>query len=387
MNALCPANQTVNIKACFVPSSVTWCEVGTSCSLTGDSFNSGCGFTGMAEQFLSKLIPETFRCFNLVKECISKGAKAQRLGCDIIFGTTRYDEDPSDYWINDGGIMYNTDTVSVLQQPINIGYSPWDFLRPFSVTLWLSILAVMLIVTPLVMSIVEYDEGESMSRNFVRFLPDSVHTHTGIDILNNDLPNKNGSYILSIFAGIFSFITIAVYASNLVAFVLYKVTTEDQFSEYKGGGKIFIESSVYSELRVEDSIPIPYFSIPPLHASGDFNFIVAENYLLRSVQQCGDILTPLRGVGVSKYLYIANKLGETAVKLLRDNIRGLEYISDTSVLVCDATPRPVTMVNMYGVFLMFFVPVFVIVITIIGRIVVSHRKSVIWHTSYRQDDI
>lgn len=375
MNPLCLANQTIYIKACFVPSSVTWCNVGTSCSLTGDSFNSDCGIAGVAEQFLSKLIPETFRCFNLVKECISKGTDAQRAGCDIVFG--RYGEDPSDYWINDG-IIYNTDSVSLLQHS-NIGYSLWDFLRPFSLTLWLVILAVMLISTPLVMSIVEYDEGETIYGNFLRFLPDSVHAHTGIDILNNDLPDKNGSYILSIFVGIFSFITIAVYASNLIAFVLYKTTMVDMFLEYDGEGKIFVEKSVYSELPIKDSIPVPYFSIQSLHATGDFNFIVAENYLLRGVQQCGDIITPLRGVGVTKYLYIANKLGETAAQLLQDNIsiRGLEYISDTNVLVCDETPRPVSISSIYGVFLMFFVPVTVIVLTIVVRIVASYRKSVI----------
>lgn len=377
MDPVCPTNQTIGIKACFVPSSVTWCEVGTSCSLSGNSFNSDCGFTGVADQFLSKLVQDTFRCFNLVKECISKGTKAQSSGCDIIFGT-RYDkdtsEDTSDYWINDG-IIYTTDTVSVLQY-INIGYSPWDFLRPFSVTLWLSIFAAMLISTPLVMSIVEYDAGETIYGNFVRFLPDSVHAHTGVDILNNDLPGKNGSYILSIFVGIFSFITIAVYASNLVAFVLYKTTAGYEFYEYDEG-QIFIDSSVYSELRVEDSIPVPYFSIPSLHASGDFDFIIAENYLLRSIQQCGDILTPLRGVSTSKYLYIANKLGETVIKLLQDNINGLEYISDTSVLVCDDTPRPVTIFNMYGVFLMLLVPMFVISLVIVVRIVASHRKSVL----------
>ena len=56
----CPLETMVNIIACFIPSSVTWCDVGTSCSVTGDTFNPDCAFTGVAEQFLSKLTALSF---------------------------------------------------------------------------------------------------------------------------------------------------------------------------------------------------------------------------------------------------------------------------------------------------------------------------------------
>lgn len=356
---MCAANETIAIKACFVPSSVTWCEVGTSCSLTGDSFQSECGFTGVTDQFLSKLIPMTFKCFNLTKSCIRSGYNARRDGCDIAFGTQI--EEPSNYWMYNG--IYNTDAVSVLQRA-NVGYSPWDFLRPFSIPLWLSILFVMFILTPLVMSFVEYDEGETIVGNFVRFLPDSVHAHTGTDILNNDLPSKNTSYILSVFVGTFAFITISLYASNLTAFVLYKSTAVGKLSTGVGN-RIFIESSIYGDIKVRDAIPVLYHSIPTLHKTGVFDYIIAENYLLRNVQKCDDVLIPFKGFGVSKYIYIARKLGETAVNLLRDNTKGLDAVIDDRVIGCGETPRPVTISNMYGVFSLFLVPVFLITVKLI----------------------
>ena len=368
----CPLENVVNITACFVPSSVTWCEVGSSCSLSGDSFNSDCAFTGVSDQFLSKLVALTYTCFNLVKTCIPSEEVAPDADCDIIFGK-KYDYgNMTEYW--GFNTIYNTDTVSVLYKS-KVSYGPWDFLKPFNSNLWILILAVLFILTPLVMAIVEYDEGETVVGNFIRFLPESIHAHTGIDLLNNDLPTKNTSYVLSVFVSIFSFITLSLYASNLTAFVLYS-NNENSVSRVSSNMKIFVEESVYSTLPIDHAVPINFIDIPALHDSGSFDYIVAENYLLRNIKACEESMKALAGIGVSKYIFIARKFGEENILKIEENIRGIEYEFDYSGRqLCENNTKGIGLNSIYGLFLMFFVPTILIMCTVLFRHFLIKKKE------------
>ena len=119
----CATENMVNITACFVPSSVTWCNVGSSCAISSDTFNSDCAFTGVAEQFLSKLTALSFTCFDMVKTCIPTEDVAEDVGCDIIFGKNYNSGNMSDYW--GFSAIYNTDAVSALYKS-QVDYNPWD---------------------------------------------------------------------------------------------------------------------------------------------------------------------------------------------------------------------------------------------------------------------
>ena len=352
----CTVDTTVNITACFVPSSVTWCDVGTSCSVSGDLFNSDCGFTGVAEQFLSKLTALSFKCFDMVKTCIPNEDVAQDLGCDIIFGKNYNLGDVSDYW--GFSAIYNTDAVSALYKS-RVSYSPWDFLKPFSPSLWILIFTVLCLFTPIVMAIVEYDEGETVFGNFMKFLPDSIHAHTGIDLLNNDLPTKNTSYVLSVFVSIFAFITISLYATNLTAFVLYKNNSNPKL-DIRDGLQIFVEESVHAILPIDTSVPVNFIDIPALHESKYFDYIVAENYVLRNIKTCDDLMVPLKDIGVSKYIFIASKFGAENIKIIDEKILAIDFAFDTSRELCDNIATPITLSGIYGLFLIVAVPAIII---------------------------
>lgn len=360
----CPTEDALNITACFIPSSVTWCAVNTSCSLTGDSFNSNCVFTGVADQFLTKLVAFTYDCFNLKKSCISNEAEAPVIGCDIIFGKNYNLGNMSDYW--GFNAIYNTDTVSALYKS-QVSYGPWDFLKPFNPSLWILILSVLFILTPLVMAIVEYDEGETVIGNFIKFLPDSIHAHTGIDLLNDDLPTKNTSYVLSVFVSIFSFVALSLYASNLTAFVLY-TNNANPVIRVSPDMKIFVEESVYSTLPIDYAVPTNFSDIPALHDSRSFDYIVAENYLLRNIKTCEESLKALAGIGVSKYIFIARKFGEENILKIKKNIRGIEFVFDYSGReTCENNNKGIGLNSIYGLFLMFFVPTILIMCTVLVR--------------------
>jgi hypothetical protein len=359
----CTYENTVNITACFVPSSVTWCDVGTSCSVSGDEFNSDCAFTGVAEQFLSKLTALSFKCFDMVKTCIQDEDAAPDLGCDIIFGKNYNLGNVSDYW--GFSAIYNTDAVSALYKS-QVTYNPWDFLKPFSPSLWILIFTVLCLLTPLVMAIVEYDEGETVFGNFIKFLPDSIHAHAGIDLLNNDLPTKNTSYVLSVFVSLFAFITISLYATNLTAFVLYKNNSNPQL-DIRNGLKIFVEESVHAILPIDTSVPVNFLDIPALHVTGYFDYIVAENYLLRNIKTCDDLMVPLRGVGVSKYIFIARKFGKENIKIIDEKILAIDFAFDISRELCDNIATPINLNGIYGLFLVVAVPAFIIACMVMIR--------------------
>jgi len=305
------------------------------------------------------------------KRCIQSEDVAPEIGCDLIFGK-KYDfGNMPDYW----GLsaIYNTDAVSALYKS-SVNYNPWDFLQPFSTSLWILIMLVLFLLTPLVMSIVEYDEGETVLGNFVKFLPDSIHAHTGVDVVNNDLPTKNTSYILSVFVSIFSFVTIALYATNLTAFVLYKSATPPTF-DIHSGAKIFVESSVHDILPFDTSHPIDFDKIPDLHNSGNFDYIIAENYVLRGVKTCDDSLAPLKGVGVVKHIYAARKFGEENLKNIAESILAIDFQVDPTIEYCDKTSSPIQLSGIYGLFIIFLVPAAIIACVVVIRYMVNRKKG------------
>jgi hypothetical protein len=292
----------------------------------------------------------------MLKICIPSEDVAEDVGCDIIFGKNYNSGNMSDYW--GFSAIYNTDAVSVLYKS-QVSFNPWDFLKPFSLSLWILIFTVMFLLTPLVMAIVEYDEGETVLGNFIKFIPDSIHAHTGIDLLNDDLPTKNTSYVLSVFVSIFAFITISLYATNLTAFVLYK-NNSNPILDIRLGVKIFVEESVHAILPIDTSISINFLDISALHDSGSFDYIVAENYLLRGIKTCQDIMVALSGVGVAKFIFVARKLGEENIKTISEKILAIDFVFDNSRELCDTIAAPIQLSGIYGLFLVFSVPAFVI---------------------------
>lgn len=134
-----PGNR-LNITACYVPSIDSRCFIGETCSVTESLYNSNCSFTGVSDQYLTKLVFGTFECFNLHKKCIYGESVAVDTKCDFLFGTGYKNGNLTHDWVSAGN--YVAETVSALYSP-NIKYGPWDFLKPFSTRLWILFLVTM----------------------------------------------------------------------------------------------------------------------------------------------------------------------------------------------------------------------------------------------------
>lgn len=362
----CNLRETNNINACFVPSIDARCTVGDVCTVTESLYNSGCFFTGVSDQFLSKLVGSAFDCFSLTKKCISDEIPPMDNKCDFLMGVSYNKGNLSDKWLPAG--IYNTETISALYAS-DIKYGPWDFLAPFSVNLWVTILCIMFILTPLVMSFVEYDEDETIWENFWKFLPDSIHAHMGVDLVNNDLPTKNTSHVLSVFVSIFSFTILTLYASNLITYVLYKSSGSLQVSDgIIEGSAVFVENSLTHLVNIPNSTSVYYYNIPALHASGKFDVIIAEDFFLRDIKTCEENIIPFHALGSYKYLMVASKLGEDKIKTIQRTMRHMEYITRVYRDTCQTTPvMPIKLSGIYGVYIIFFAPTILITIAVIFR--------------------
>ena len=370
----CDTENRLNITACYVPSIDSRCFVGESCDVTERSYNSNCSITGVADQYLTKLVFGTFECFDLVKKCIYDESVAVDTNCDFLFGTNYKNGNLSADWVSAGN--YITETVSALY-PSDIKYGPWDFLAPFSTKLWILILVTMFVLTPLVMSFVEYDEEETIWENFWKFMPDSIHAHTGVDLVNNDLPTKNTSYILSVFVSIFTFVIIALYASNLTTYVLYKNSGVVPFDgRIRDTGSVYIDESLSYLINDPDAIPISYYDIPELHASGDYGVIVAEDFFLRDIKTCEEEVSPLRGFGKYKYVIVSSKFGDENINKVKKNVKSGAYITRVYKDVCQSVAtNPIKLGGIYGVFIIFFVPAIIISLVVIARHYIFKRSA------------
>ena len=331
-----------NITACFVPNSETICvPEQDECWFTEVSYNSRCSFNGAGDVFLEKLLPTLSRVFNATKRCVWHD---EIPGCDIIFGVSN----PGPY-----SLQYHVDTVAAMSQP-EITYYPWDFLNPFSWEVWAVLSVVVFILTPLAMAIVEYDPGESLVKNFLKFLPDSIHAHTGADILSNDTPEKNTSYVLSVFVALFSFVVMCLYAANLTAYVLYKDDTHVRNRD------IVVDDAL--GVVIQDAKPMVFYDIV-LGILQDgltkTSVVVGENRILRVLKTCSDVIVPL-DIPVGKWVDFTN------VKRMFPDAKRFTEAYDTVAkplagTVCVEDQVAMTLSGIYGLFLAAFVPAGIIV--------------------------
>jgi len=329
-------NQPWRVTACFIPNADTICVPGEdTCWFTEKTYNPKCSFSGAADVFLDNLLPTLSRVFNATKRCVWDANSVDAVGCDITFGTT-----PGPH-----SLEYHVDTIAAMSQP-EIAYAPWDFLNPFSWEVWLVLAVVVFVATPIAMAIVEYDPGESLVKNFLKFLPDSIHAHTGADILSNDTPEKNTSYVLSVFVSIFAFILICLYAANLTTYVLYK---DDYHVRNKD---IVVDRSL--GVTILGAKPIDFYDIA-LGISDGFTrttVVVSENRILRALKGCADVIVPLdipvgKWVSVSAAMFPHVKRFAEAYDIVAKPLVGK---------LCSDAQIPMTLSGIYGLFLLVFVP-------------------------------
>ena len=374
----CTTAPVTNITACFIPSSEAWCNIGDTCEVSTSRYNPKCNFYGYADQYLTHLIPRTFKCFNVTRRCVTGYNDAEYQGCDMLYGeqTPLAYVNQSDYW--SGSVLYDVDTPAILFNPEH-SYTPWDFLNPFSWQLWLMIFITMFIITPLVTSFIEYDTGETILGNFLKYIPDSIHAHLGIDLISSESMANNTSYTLAVFINIFAIVIFMLYSSNLTAYVLYKNYSESTLiNSYRPSWNIFVDNSIseaYSSLP-NDLFYIDSSKIPVLIESSDFDAIIGQRTFLQIYKSCASELTIIQGPGIYKYVNLATKLGMKHIRELTAQIQMANVNRQFTSPVCSDKPQSIELSSMYGVFLLFFIPVSLLFIgSIIRSMILKGRKS------------
>ncbi len=332
----------MNITTCFVTNSETICVPGETCWFTEKTYNSKCSFSGAADVFLDKLLPTLTRAFNVTKRCVWQAETPDAKGCDMIFGA-----DPGPH-----SIEYHVDTIAAMTQP-EIAYSPWDFLNPFSWEVWAVLAVIVFILTPLAMAVVEYDPGESLVKNYLKFLPDSIHAHAGADILSNDTPEKNTSYVLSVFVAMFSFILLCLYAANLTAYVLYK-------DDYRVRNRDIVVDNTLG-ISIPGAKKIDFFDIALGIGEGltKTTIVVGENRILRALRGCVDVIVSLdipvgKWVEINEHLFPDVKRFTDAYDVVAKPLAGAS---------CGETQKSMTLAGIYGLFLVVAIPAGLIIAT------------------------
>ena len=370
--------ETVNITTCYIPTSETLCSLGDVCWSSSAQYNPNCNFFGVAEQFITSVVSRTFMWYNMTKICLMNKAQAENHGCDILAGNTEFFDGLNDinetYWSR--SVLYDVDTTSITYNP-SPDYNPWDFLQPFSLSLWLLLAFVILFLTPLVTSFIEYDEKETIVGNFRRYLPESIHAHLGIDILSKSGPNHNTSYTLAVFVNLFSMVIIFLYGCNLTAYVLYKTFPLDQLkNNYSASWTIFVYEDLityYSGLP-NKLIPISVDHLPILLKSGSFDAVIGPRSIIQTYKPCSAVINDIKGPGVYRSIDIASKLNDTVEYHIKNQMRKTLLSPITVPRSCALDPKPILLSSMYGIFIAYFVPVAIVTLIAIGIYVTKYYR-------------
>lgn len=227
----------MRIAACLVANTIdALCTVGDVCEpgpgSTGGSLDLACSIAGKGLDLVQTIGRNIAgpTSFELSARCIGSFVNASTTACDVVVGSLRQDAiyaAANDGWIASG--IYDVDSTVIMfvpTPPIHI----WSVFAPFSSTIWIILAILAFVVTPLVSSIVEYVDGETIAGNYKLYLPDSVHAYAGVDALKRTgSVYSRESAVLSAVVAIIAKIIIALYTCNLAAYVLesYMVTTTD----------------------------------------------------------------------------------------------------------------------------------------------------------------
>ena len=229
---------TMRIAACLVSNTVdALCAVGEYCGpgpgSTGGSLDLACPIVGKGLDLVQTIGRDIAgpAVFELSARCIGYFVDATTTVCDVVVGSLRqetiYAAAANDTWTASG--VYDVDSTAVMfvpTPPIHI----WSVFAPFSASIWIILAVLAFVVTPLVSSIVEYVDGETIAGNYKLYLPDSVHAYAGVDALKRTgSMYSRESAVLSAVVAIVAKIIVALYTCNLAAYVLesYMFTTTD----------------------------------------------------------------------------------------------------------------------------------------------------------------
>ena len=342
------------MRACFIDDEVNvMCAVGAACEPT---VRGGCSVA--AAGFAVDIVRSIVRRLSLTttEACIRSFDDA--FGCDLVAGSLRQAQVyASRGWTSSGA--YDADSAAVMFEPKS-AIAPWSFLLPFAPLLWGVIAVITFVVTPLVSSVVEYDEGETVAKNFQMYFPDSVHAYTGVDALKRTGSNySKESAVLSAAVAVVGQILIALYSCNLAAYVIASYIntspTAQSVARAMAHGTVAVSPGFYDVVRAADIVRADSAQ-QGLHMYRDHTaraFVAGETYL-RNVQTCGDAVRRLDGPHIFKTMALSSNFSRAMEFDAELRTRLLEFPPAViDALRCPKVARSIGLESTFGIFATF----------------------------------
>lgn len=284
----------MNLTVCVLSATIeTMCTPGGACAAGVDAFES-CDVSGTGVALVRRVAGHVFANAGLVLRCVDAFPPADacelavgRLHSDVLYATPGWR--PS--------VAYDVDRTGMMHRVLT-ALSPWAFLSPFDACLWALVGVLVVVVTPLASSIIEYDRGETFAGNFKMYLVESVHAYTGVDTLFRwgDSHSKDSGF-LSAIVSVVSKVLLSIYGCNLAAFVL--VSYFEPARVYQGGKFSTIASArpFAAISNVAESVVACASDDQALAAfrNGSVPALVASIGFLQTKQACGDEINEIPG--------------------------------------------------------------------------------------------
>ena len=339
------------MRACFVNNEVNvMCTVGAWCE------NCSIEASGLAVDIVRSIVRRL--SLTATEACI-RSFDDDAVGCDVVAGSLRQAQVyASRGWTSSGA--YDADSVAVMFEPKS-AIAPWSFLLPFAPLLWVVIAIMTFVVTPLVSSVVEYDDGETVAQNFQMYLPDSVHAYTGVDALKRTGSNySKESAVLSAAVAVVGQILIALYSCNLAAYVIVSYInaspTARSAEQAMAHGTVAVSPGFYETDIAGNNVVFAESAKQGLRMYRNHTakaFVAGETYL-RSVQTCGDAVRRLDGPYIFKTMALSSHFSRATEFDAELRRRVIEFPpAVTDALRCPKVARSIGLESTFGIFATF----------------------------------
>lgn len=339
------------MRACFIDDEVNvMCAVGARCE------NCSIEAAGLAVDIVRSIVRRL--SLTTTEECI-RSFDDDAIGCDVVAGSLRQAQVYASWgWTSSGA--YDADSVAVMFEPKS-AIAPWSFLLPFDPLLWVVIAVMTFVVTPLVSSMVEYDDGETVAQNYQMYLPDSVHAYAGVDALKRTGSNySKESAVLSAAVAVVGQILIALYSCNLAAYVIVSYIntspTARSAAQAIAHGTVVVSPGVYETDIAGNNVVFAESVKQGLSMYRNHTaraFVAGETYL-ESVQTCGDAVGRLDGPYIFKTMALSSHFSRATEFDAELRKRVIEFPPVvTDVLRCPKVARSIGLESTFGIFATF----------------------------------
>lgn len=277
--------------------------------------------------------------------------------CDVVAGRLGQGE-----ILNKGfvpSVAYDADPLAIMFRQGNT-VSPWAFLSPFSPWLWVAVVLVVFLFTPLVSSFIEYDDGESFVGNMKTYVVESVHAYSGVDTLYHmgDVYSKESAFLAAVVA-IVSRVLLAVYGCNLAAFIITQFFRPTVLFSRGRFASVATARDFNTSTVAIQAVRTPFAAEAlDLYRNGTVESVAASYTYLAFKQLCGEEINIVDGPYMFLSMAYTPGFGAENERLmnwaLAIDVQEQPRLTGFSArYVCPRGVQAVSLQGVYGVFLVF----------------------------------